>query len=88
MVMRDFLGFDAAKVDALIDQGVVTDGWSPKYLPTGNPWANVAAEHKVRRIGDCGDEGTFGGCAMRLLCGLYPTAMCKPWANAVEGHLV
>ena len=53
-ILKDVLGFSDAEIASMVARGVVADGWSSngKYIPEGNPWANVKEEYAdmIRRI--------------------------------------
>ena len=53
-ILKDVLGFSDAEIDSMMDRGIVADKWSSsgKYIPEGDPWANVKEEYAemIQRI--------------------------------------
>lgn len=64
------LAMPAWQIQALVDAGVVADGWAKDdYIPVGNPWANVTSEYEamIRRIESLSDgSGTAATPRARL----------------------
>merc|ERR1712070_1263304 len=44
-ILKQDLGYEDTRVDALLNKEVVTEQWAPQYLPSGNPWDDVASEY-------------------------------------------